>query len=690
MALAAALASPAAAQEVATPANEAPSEGSAAVLPDHAHGRTVFTPADFARFAPRNAHDMLVQLPGFVIREGESARGLGQATTNVLVNGQRIAGKSEDPLAPLSRIAAANVVRIEIVDGATLQLPGLTGQVANIIVTSGGLTGQFRWKGEMRPHFTDPLFSQGEISISGKTGSLDYTFGLENDGSRGGAGGPTRVIDAGGALIETRSDALTSYWDAPKVTGSFKLAGPGSSEANLNFEYRRYFQRFQLADTRHTPGQADSYRSYRQNMSGHNGELGGDLAFGLGPGRLKVIGLYRFDHEPETQQALTRFADGRPTTGDRFIQLTDTSEAIARAEYGWKLGGADWQLSTEAAFNRLATDASLDSLDSSGQFVPVPFPSGSGGVKEARFETMLSYSRPLGSHLSLQLSAGGEYSRLSQSGANAASRSFRRAKGSLSLAWTPRKGLDISLKAARRVGQLEFGDFLAAVFLDDNNANAGNSDLVPPQSWEFDLELKKDLGRWGTTTLRLYDRRIEDLVDFIPIGTDGESLGNLPRARRHGAEWTTTLKLDPLGFTGARFDAHIVLERSRVRDPLTGIMRSISETEDRIIELDLRHDIPRTPLAWGVHLGTYHFTDQFRLTERGLNWEGPTWLGIFIEHKDVFGLTVNARAGNLLNARNRFDRTVYQGFRSSSAVAFEEHRARLIGPIFSLTVKGGF
>src|SRR5687768_1409311 len=55
----------------------------------------VFTLTDFARFAPRNALDMLNRVPGFSIQrqdqdqdDGEG-RGLGQAGTNVLINSQR-------------------------------------------------------------------------------------------------------------------------------------------------------------------------------------------------------------------------------------------------------------------------------------------------------------------------------------------------------------------------------------------------------------------------------------------------------------------------------------------------------------------------------------------------------------------------------------------------------------------------
>jgi hypothetical protein len=64
--------------------------------------KQVFTPADFTQFAPKTAYEMLVQVPGFTIRSADSERGLGQASENVLINGERI--------------APGNVERIEIVD----------------------------------------------------------------------------------------------------------------------------------------------------------------------------------------------------------------------------------------------------------------------------------------------------------------------------------------------------------------------------------------------------------------------------------------------------------------------------------------------------------------------------------------------------------------------------------------------
>ena len=75
--------------------------------------------------------------PGFTIKSpsmNELDRGLGQATENVLINGERIANKSGGAVDELRRTAASNVDRIEIVDAASLGIAGLSGQVANVIL----------------------------------------------------------------------------------------------------------------------------------------------------------------------------------------------------------------------------------------------------------------------------------------------------------------------------------------------------------------------------------------------------------------------------------------------------------------------------------------------------------------------------------------------------------------------------
>jgi hypothetical protein len=351
--------------------------------------------------------------------------------------------------------------------------------------------------------------------------------------------------------------------------------------------------------------------------------------------------------------------------------------------------GGDWQLSGEAAFNRLNNLAGLLFLSPAGAFDPIPFPGGTGGVTEDRYESILSFGRPLTANLSLQMSAGGEYSKISQTGANARSRTFKRPKGSLTLAWAAMDGLDVSFKASRRVGQLNFGDFLAAVNLQNDNASAGNSELRPQQSWEFDLEAAKDLGQWGSMTVGVFDNRIEDLVTVIPLPGGGEAVGNLARARLYGLRFNGTIRLDPLGFRGAKLDIAAQIRKSRLTDPVTGDERPYF-FQPRNINFDFRHDVPGSDWAWGADFRTQEFNPYYRTGEFGLDYNLRNQLRLYVEHKDVFGLTVQARINNILEQNSILDRMVYSGRRGSSPLLFHEYRRREVGRIVNFTVKGNF
>ncbi|MBM0168478.1 TonB-dependent receptor plug domain-containing protein [Altererythrobacter sp. C41] len=650
----------------------------------------VYTRADFVRYAPKNAYDMLSQVPGFTIRDSEQLRGLGQATGNVLFNGQRPSSKSDTLETQLTRIPADNVERIEILDGATLDIPGLSGQVANIVFKADSFSGQFSWKPEFRAHYTDPLFTRGDVSVSGRSGAIEYEVGLNNDESaRSGAGGGTLIYDAAGAVTERRFEIWNTHYDTPKLSGKVTWDGPGTSVGHVNAHYQRIYDRYDEVGERTGPGLPDRFRIFRERNDSWNYELGGDYEFALGPGRLKAIGIRRFSHEPYLQEAITSFADGSADVGDRFTQTGDLGETIARGEYSWKMLGGDWQLSGEAAFNTLENVAGLFTLDPTGEFVEIPFPEGSGGVSEDRYEGLLSFGRKLTPTLSFQLVGGAEHSTIAQTGSNGLTRSFFRPKGSLSLAWTPSDDFDVALKIRRRVLQLSFYDFLARAFLNDGNANSGNNDLRPQQDWSYEAEINKKLGAWGSTQLRLIYRDVEDYVDVIPVD-GGESVGNIAKSWAAAVVWTSTINLDPAGLKGVKLDTSVLYQGSRLRDPFTGESRQWSGFTDTEASIALRHDIPGSNWAWGGAADYSHNQPNYRSNQVDRVWEGPSFASLFVENKDVFGLTVRAQVGNILNARSRRHRVVYGGLRGETPITSIEERDRLIGPIFSFSVRGKF
>jgi len=656
-------------------------------------GREVYTPADFTRFAPKNALDMLRQVPGFTIVSTDQGRGLGQANDNVLVNGERLTSKSDSVFDQLARIATNRVERIEIVDGAALGIPGLSGQVANVITKGAAMSGRFEYRAVWRPRYAKTSYGGGEISLSGSTPRLEWTAAYTHGTGRGGAGGGegTVITDRFGAATEHRDVLIRFVGEFPRVAGTLKWDGPGSMVANFNAHYRRNYEDFSNDEDRDLVTGVDLFRDLDNRGRGYGYELGGDIDFALGPGRLKLIGLERFSHNRFRSTSIFVRSDAAPSTGSRFAQVSDSGERIGRVEYGWDMLGGNWQLDAEAAFNRLDQVGQLFTLNSAGDFAEIPFPGGTGGVTEDRYEVVLNHNRTLAAGLTVQLSAGGEYSKLVQSGPGGLARSFWRPKGSATLAWTPITGLDLSLKVARTVGQLTFGDFLANVNLGSNTGNAGNALLVPQQAWEADFEARKNLAAWGSATLRVYGRWIEDYIDIIPIAGGLESRGNIAGgATLYGASLNATINLDPLGWKGAKITGNGRIEDSALPDPLTLVDRPFSSHNFTGGEVTLRYDIPESDWAMGGGFNWSINRPYVRLFEVGQDYEGPVYTFAFIENKDVFGLTVNLNMFNLTGGQGFFDRTVYTGLRDRAPVSFVEHRRLNVSTIYRLTVRGSF
>jgi len=426
-------------------------------------------------------------------------------------------------------------------------------------------------------------------------------------------------------------------------------------------------------------------------VSGYFADINADYDFALGPGRLKLIGVRHWEHMPMvTTQFLHFNSTGADDQGSRFIDDQHLGETVLRSEYRWKTGKNDWQISFERAFNSLDQVARLFQLNPQGQFVEVPLPGGTGKVQEVRYEGVATWSRPLASNLDFQVAAGAEISNLDLVTDDQPARHFVRPKGSVTLGWRPAPGWDVSLKLRRRVGQISFSDFLANVSLSQERENASNPDLVPPQSWEAEAEVAHDLGRWGKTDFRSWYYRVSDIVDFIPIGEDEQGVGNLPSATRYGFESTSTLLGDPIGCTGAKLDFTLGREWTAVADPLTGQDRPISNVHDMWMAAQIRHDIPHTPFAWSAYVNYNHYSRTYYLTEIYRSLDIPWIAGFYLEDKDVAGMTVRFSVDNVFNGRHYVDRTVWQGYRDRTPVAFFEKHNQLVGPIFNLSVKGTF
>jgi hypothetical protein len=649
-----------------------------------------YIPEAFARFAPRTALDMLQLVPGFVIADEEERRGLGEMSENVLINGQPIAGKSNDAIDSLSRITAAEVLRIEIRTSASGEGSGVGRQVANVIVKIADRTkGQFSWRPSTRLRNVDPAYLNGDASVSGKSGRVAYTIGVRNEALRTGAAGPSRVLGPEGGNVENRDERFVERSDRPRLSADLRYEGAATLLVTLRGSYQRFNYRFREQSDRTGPSLPDRVRFLTQRESDRRYELGGDVDFAVGAGRLKLIGLHAAERSPIDTRVTTDLSDGSDSFGSRFLRDADERETVFRGEYRWSAGSNDWQLSAERALTGLDNVSTFFELLPDGSFQEIAFPNASGDVQDRRYEGAVKLTRRVSPTLTLRTSLGVETSQLEVLGGMGSKRTFQRAKGYAAMAWQVSPDLRAIAKIERRVGQISFFDFLASRNLSEERENAANPELVPPQSWDVEGELSRDLGALGSTTFRLYGRRIEDLVDQIPIGATAEAPGNLDTAYVYGVDWKTSLLLDSLGWMGGRVDGRVQLQNSAVDDPVTGRSRRISNSLVRLIDLSLRHDVPGTSWAWGGGLFHSRRAADFRIGQTSLFREGPLSGNLYVENKDVAGLKVRVGVSNLISSGQNLDRLIFAG-RKDGPLLSTERRRRSVGPVLSLAVSGNF
>jgi len=652
--------------------------------------RQTLLPAEFDRFVPRTALDMARQIPGFTINEGGGDRGFGQADTNVLINGRRISGKSNGPIDALGRITAGDVVRFEVIDGSSLDISGLSGQVLNVVTASdGAISGRYRYSPQWRSRGTPFRWGEAEISISGGGRRTDWTLRLRNDQRRFGDDGPEFVFDGAGRLTDTRFEQRNDNSDIPGLSGSYTREAQNGNVLNLTGEVNGFLGRFSERSERNPIDGPQQTRQLRIAEDEHNFELGADYEFAVPGGRLKLIGLYRFEHSPITNSTDLLFTDGRPAEGTRFDRMIDEAETVLRSEYMVKRLGGDWQWSLEGARNYVDIDASLQRRGADGQLQPVDFAGASSRVEEDRAESTLSYSRALTPRLQLQLSAGAEYSRISQTGEAGQTREFVRPNGFASLNWKASDSLNMSWRVERAVGQLNFFDFIASADVDQGRVNVTNAGLVPPQSWLGEFEAQKDLGAFGSITVRAFYEDVSDSVDLIPIEGGGQAPGNLDSAERYGLSTNITLLSEPLGWKGLRLDVEAEYTETELLDPLLGTPRRISDETYIDFESILRQDFAGTNWAVGMRVDYNEQSPLVRLNEISEFNPSFAFAEAFVEYKDFFGLTVRFTVGDVLGRNNNFFRTVFND-RVAGDIAFSEERFRTFGQIFSFDIEGSF
>lgn len=635
-----------------------------------------FTPVDFSQYSPSNAFELVKHIPGFSISEQASKRGLGQASANILINGNRVTGKSNSLEQALKRIPFNTIQQITIYDGGSLSIPGLTGEVVDIVVDSSGINGTWRWHLEHRDqnNLVDPAYWKANIALTGKKSTTSWSLGIDNNYRRLGHGGPETVFDDAGNVSESRQEEATYDRDKPSIAIGLAFNPANGNVGHIDFSYQHYWQADLEVRDSDNPilGQRYQRKAKHKTM-----ELSGDYAFDWYRGRLKLIALHNDSRQQELSSLKYSDPNKIPFQSGRQDKL---GESILRSEFSWPSNNADWQWSLEGAYNFL--DRHLDGVDSK--------------VDELRFETNVSYSKSLNSALGLQMSLGAEKSQISQSGNIEKDRNFTRAKGLLGITYAASDLTNLYVGVSRKVGQLKFSDFLQTVDLIDSNSNNSNPDLVPQQASQLEFKLEQSLKSWGAASIILRAEDIEDIVERVVVydemGTPvGDAVGNINSAKRYSSLLNATFELSPLGFSGARLIIDSQYNRSRLKDPLTNAYRRLGDEIINKVDAELRQDIPQTAIAWGISYEQTHYEPEYLYSQIITKREQKNLVVAYVEHSNVLGLKARFSLRNLLDrVDHQTTRNYDSGRGPGGTLNNEERRERDFGLMYLLTLSGSF
>ncbi|MEM8550122.1 MAG: TonB-dependent receptor [Verrucomicrobiota bacterium] len=645
--------------------------------------------AFFTRYAPVTALDMVNNLPGFAIDDGDTdTRGFGGAAGNVIVNGARISAKSEAPSDILGRIPAADVERIEVIRGQVGGLD-LRGQnvVANVIRLGGAASGAYT-AGAQTYDPSGGFYPYGELSYSIAPSKSQVTVALAASQFKSLRELDERLFGSDGLLDEDRIEISDEDGEEYSATVNASTDWRGTRlSANLATSYfisegGETSRRFPVSADPFTLFQGDSDRFIRD-------EIGFDAARPLSQNwRGKIIGLYRNNDYTELG-SLIRGPLGEPGTVEaRTRRNSLTEERIGRLELDFS-GWADHtiEINFEATNNTLESRFSLDAVEGDA-LVPQPVPGAESDVEESRYDLLISDSFQIG-EVSVDAALGWEDSTIAQEGGFTEDRSFFFWKPSLAMSYSPSDQSQWRVRALRNVGQLDLQDFVSTADLGDMELALGNPQLSPETTTTVDVSYELRGTGLGIGSITLFHDWIDDVNDLLPLSGVLEVPGNIGSGTRAGFRGEATLPLDGIGLINGRMDASAQWQTSSVDDPLTALSRALSDERQWEANIQIRQDLQAQRLAWGVLLFARDKFPQYGLDEIDFRGQRAD-MDVFIETRAIDGLRIRLTIEDLLRDGESRDRRVFDGDRSIAPLAFREIREQSRARTISLQVSGDF
>ena len=595
--------------------------GTSANADEDANSTVVYNAEFFAQYSPVTAKDMLDRIPGVSLRNGGrggGGRGLGTGG-NLLINGQRIAGKDNSASDQLERITAAEVESIEIIRDTTgaLNVRGAS-EVINVILVAVESRSSTTIELINRLNHDDEFETGGSVAWSQQIGNFQALVNLRSRPNYENRDNREVRLGPDGELLGTLFQTTIRDKDEQNFSTnlSYRL-GPHRMQLNALVSegdhprpVRRDFVDFTGA------GVVNSIQEEQVENEENNWEVGGDYEFNFDNGsRLAVLFVAnneirnsvreRFEADPaEVGLSKNLFIDSR----------REISESIVQTNYNFSLSeGQSLRVGFERADTQLNSSLLIGSSfgteplsESVGGLSPLSSISNSGTkVQEIRYEGFAFHNWTLSDRSSLESSIVYETSEISQTGAVSKTRDFQFWRPSVDYRFNITDNFRFRATIERSVSQLSFSSFAATSNDEDRdlNALAGNPELEPETSWSYEAGLEYRLpndggvlsSNIGYTDIDNYIGRINATIDpDQPLS----ATGNVAPAKRWSMFNRASIRLNRFNLPDAILGVTVGLFDSEIIDPFL-------QTEQRLggrgfVGINFRHDITPLGLSYGI------------------------------------------------------------------------------------------
>lgn len=647
------------------------------------------------------ARDMVERVPGGIAllnMFGGGSRGFGTNQDFILIDGKRLTGKDNDSSGTLGRISSGQVLRIELIRGASPDVK-VSGQenFINVVLKDDPKSGSGTW--EVVSSFTKSVqvAPGGKVSYSGKSGKLDYFVEAAYDNEVEDHDQSEQVLNGNRIPISLQNETADNKDREAELAANFTYNIDNGDILRFNGKYsdRReernwdgFLFDYDVDGSLIAAGESIRFtKSKRPSF-----ELGGDYEAGLTTNaKLKLIGLYSSNDLTSYQSEDMLITTSEPQVDFDVIYNSKSTEAIFRPSLEWQISDNHLlEIGNEVALN--TTKTKLDYFELVGNIlIRQEIDNAITEIDEKRSESFMNYSWKISNQFNLEASLTYEYSKIShESEGEITSQSFKFVKPSIDLRYDLTKSDQLQISLRRNVNQLNFNDFASSVSIDDELI-AGNSLLTPQKAWtlqaSYEHRFADDLGQIKASVSHNW---ISDNIQAIEIVDDIPGVGNNGAARRTSYSLNTNMKMDFIGLPNLTLEGTLNYRDSEETDYFTGRKRDMNGIERWQAYGEIRYDLIQYGMTMGATYAIFSPEEIHDIDEILYRNRTRTLVDLYIEKRIFERYVLKAEFTNIINPNEQRIRELFDDGVAGGVLTGVQDRSLHWGSQLVVSLRGTF